>query len=113
MEVKKMINKKAQEEMIGFVLIVVLVSVIALIFLAISIRKTDGEIENKEIEKFLHASLLFSIECKEDRNYDFKDLIKACYNNEQCLDGDNPCDLLDKTALELVENSFKIYEKAK
>ena len=54
----KKTSKKAQEEMIGFVLIIVLVAVIALVFLAISIRKPAEIRDKKEIQNFLYSHFL-------------------------------------------------------
>ena len=108
------ISRRSQEEMIGFVLIIILVAVIALIFLAISIRPAKTQ-ENKEIENFLHSSLLYTTDCKSSPEivYDFRDLIKACLENKQCLSGEKACDILDKTASELIEKSFKVGENEK
>ncbi len=109
----KRIGKKAQEEMIGFVLIIVLVSVIALIFLAISIRKPAVQ-ENKEIESFLHSSLLLTTDCQPspEEIYDLKDLIGACWNNERCLSGEKACGVLNVTVYELLEN-LRVGEESK
>jgi len=91
--------------MVGFVLIIILVAVIGLIFLAISIR--PGKIqESKEIENFLHSSLLYTTGCQvtEERVYDFRDLIEACLEDETCMSGENSCKVLNETALKLLEN---------
>lgn len=112
-----MVNKKrkAQEEMVGFVLIIVLVAVIALVFLAISVRKPVEIQESADIENFLQASLLFTTSCQAspEITYDLKDLIKACYKNERCLDGEEACNALNKTSFGLVEAGFDISEEAK
>ena len=108
-------KKKAQEEIVGFVLIVVLVSVIALIFLAISIRKPSAMIASREIENFLHASMLYTTSCQpsSETDYDFKDLVGACYKNEICLSNEQACEVLNKTAFELIERGFQVEEGGK
>ena len=112
---KKMIRKRAQEEIVGFVLIIVLVAVIALLFLAFSIRRPVEMQESREIEDFLHSSLSLTTDCKpsEERVYDLRDLIGACYNNEKCFDDKSACNVLNKTAFELIENSFQVGEEAR
>ena len=107
-------SKKAQEEMIGFVLIIVLVAVIVLVFLGISLRQKSEVRESKEIGNFLYSSLLTSTDCKPRATeiYDFKDLIKACYNSEICIEGDS-CEILEKTSKELISKGFDLSGKGK
>jgi len=111
----KKLRKKSQEEIVGFVLIIVLVAVIVLIFLAISIRKSSGLQKSKDIENFLHSSLLYAAECKPSPEivYDLRDLITACYNNEKCLNEEQACNELNRTFIELIEDSFQIGEESK
>jgi len=54
---KSIKDKKAQEEMVGFVLIVVLVAIIAVIFLGITLRKPSNKIgqESERLSSFLSA----------------------------------------------------------
>jgi hypothetical protein len=110
---EEMRERKAQEEMVGFVLIIVLVAVIALVFLAISIRKPQETKTSKEIENFLHSSLLYTASCQSspERIYDFRDLIEACLKSERCLSGEKACDVLNKTAFDLIEASFHVGEE--
>jgi len=112
---KKRKSKRSQEEMIGFVLIVVLVAIIALIFLAISARKPVRMQESKEIENFLHSSLLYTTDCKPSPEiiYDFKDLIKACLKKNRCLNGELSCDVLNETAFGLIEAGWKLEERGR
>ena len=95
--------------MIGFVLIVVLVVVIGLIFLVVSLRQSPVIENNKEIENFLESALLFTSECQlnQIQKYEFKDLISACYMNKYCINGENACDVLNKTSHNLIETSWK------
>jgi len=106
-------SKHSQEEMVGFVLIIVLVSVIALIFLAISIRKPAIQ-GSREIESFLHSSLLLSTDCQPspEEIYNLKNLIGACWKDEECLPGEKACDVLNITVYELLEN-LQVGEEAK
>jgi hypothetical protein len=108
-------EKKSQEEMVGFVLIIVLVAVIVLVFLAISIRKNNGVQESRDVENFMHSSLLFTSPCqpRQGEVYDLRDLIVACYNNEKCLSGEEACKILNGTFIGLIENGFQVGEEAK
>lgn len=104
--------KKGQEEIAGFVLIIILVSIIALIFLGISIRKPAKLEGGRELENFLHSSMLFSISCDNLKEANLKELVLSCYRNEKCNE-EYACDVLNKTEVELIENSFKTGEEAK
>jgi len=105
----KKIGKKSQEEMVGFVLIVVLVTIIALVFLAISIRKPQAKLESFEVSSFVQSMMKYSSSCYSsvERRYDIKDLIKACLNREKCLDEKESCDVLNETLSGILEQSFK------
>ena len=86
-------STRSQEEMVGFILIVVLVSVIGVILLVISLRKPVERIESNEITAFLEASMHYTTSCQPnpERVYDFQGLIIACRNNENCIDGNSSC----------------------
>lgn len=99
-------SKRSQEEMVGFVAIIVLVGVIVMIFIAISLRK--GEVkQGKEIEGFLHSALLETSCITDYDNYDLRDVIGRCKSNEDCNEKDS-CDVLNKTITRLVNSSFPI-----
>ena len=113
--IKKLGSKRAQEEMIGFVLIIVLVAIIALVFLAIGLRKQPASaVESRSIEDFLYACKQYSTTCQPNAAefYNFDGLVKACYDNEYCLDGNNSCDVLNETAFGLIESSWKTGKEA-
>src|SRR3989344_2056802 len=97
-------SKRSQEEMVGFVAIIVLVSVIALVFIAISLRK--GEVkQGKEIENFLHSALLETSCITNYTNYELRDIIVSCEKNEEC-NNENACNILNKTINRLINLSF-------
>ena len=107
-------NKRSQEEMVGFILIIVLVTIIALVFLFLNLGKKEA-IKSKEVENFLHSSLLLTTSCQPSSEiyYDLKDIIYACYKNEKCLDNTNACDTLNSTFSQLIESSFPTGKESK
>ncbi|MFH1711380.1 MAG: hypothetical protein ABH840_03650 [Nanoarchaeota archaeon] len=108
---KLKLNKRGQEEIIGFVLIVLLVSVIAVVFLAINIRKPSDKLPSAEIESFLQSSMKYSSECliTAERRYTFKDLIVSCAeSNEKCMSGKTACETLDYTANKLLVEGLRV-----
>ena len=108
---RNLLNKKAQEEIVGFVLIVLLVSVIAVVFLAINVRKPSEKLPSAEIESFLQSSMKYSSECliTAERRYTFKDLIVSCAeNNEKCMNGKSACETMNYTANNLLGEGLRI-----
>lgn len=111
---RKMKNKRAQEEMIGFALIIIIVAVILLIFLAISLNKSKEEfLGPNEVDSFIQATLSYTTSCAEDPGdyYSIQKLITECVNYESiCLDGRETCDVLNSTLKGMLDESWKINE---
>ena len=58
-------EKKGQEEMVGFALILILVAIIVLVFIGFSIRSPEKEsVESYEVESFLQSMLQYTTECE-------------------------------------------------
>lgn len=104
------LNKKAQEEMVGFALIVVIVAVIILIFLGFTIRnKSNTDTQNYEVESFLQAVLQYTTDCEDYLGYlSVKELIIECERGRNCLDERDSCELLNLTLNKITEESWKI-----
>ena len=110
-----MYNKKAQEEFVGFILIIIIVSVILLVFLGLSIRNNDpSSVEDYEVKNFLQSILQYTSDCQGVRGdfRDIEDLIFDCKNGEYCLDPEinsrKACDVLNNTSREIIEESWQI-----
>ncbi len=115
---RKKLGKKAQEEMIGFALIVVLVSVILLIFIGFSLRDEKGKenVESYEVESFIQAMMQYTTDCKDNQGYvDIQKLIFMCNSGESCinseLSGENSCSVLNSTLKEILNESWKVGEE--
>ena len=114
MKIKKIINKRGQEEMVGFALIIIIVAVILLVFLAISLNKSKAESlgENK-VNSFIQSFLAYTTDCMEDQDnyYSIQNLIKDCVKYDSlCLDERKTCDVLNSTLEELVDESWPVGE---
>lgn len=113
--------KRGQEEILGFVLVVVLLAIVFLIYLGISLRQGDSSGgENEELLQFLDSSLAFTTNCTVN-DYSYKDLgalIQECRRGINCNNGMSACEIVEKTAESLIESSwvfggngrFKSYE---
>jgi hypothetical protein len=110
-------NNRSQQETVGFVLIIVIVTIAGLIFLGFSIN--TGETTKKtsaEISDFLQASFYYTTNCTTSfipQYKDMQDLIKSCYKNEKCLDDRMACSVLDETFKEIIKKSFLVSEESK
>lgn len=106
-----MINKKSQEEIAGFALIIVVVAVILVIFLGFAIRKPAVEIQSSEAESFVQAFLSYTSECSKAYETDYlsiRQLIEACSRNEICLNEKDTCEILNSTVKDLIKESWNI-----
>lgn len=103
-------RRKGQEEMVGFVLIIILVSVIFLVFLSIILRRPEVKTDSVKIEAFLNSMVEYTTECVSGAEpIDVKELIKACYNGRVC-DRQDSCEILNETLLDMLEAVFPVGE---
>jgi len=102
--------KKAQEEMVGFGLIIIIVTVILLVLLGFSLKNSQKEIgESYEVNSFIQAFLQYTSDCKDNLGYlSTRKLITNCYDQKKCLDGRKTCDVLNSTLKEIIEESWKV-----
>lgn len=103
-------NKRAQEEMVGFALIVIIVSVIILVFLGFFLGNQKNQtVDSYEAESFVIASLEYSTECRDYYGYlSVKDLIFMCNSDLECREGENSCEILNLTLNGILNQSWKV-----
>ena len=106
-------EKRGQEEIVGFVMIIVLVAVIFLVFLGILIRQdpSEGQFESVEIFHFLESLMEQTSECAisfEPAFSDVGDLLEKCYSGASCISGESACEVLNSTISEALELSWDI-----
>jgi len=107
------LRKKAQQEMVGFILIIVLVVVAMMIFLVISVRNSGSEeVKSVETDDLLNAILKHTTNCAivfEPQYDSFEDLFKSCHKNDRCsnLNDEPACDYLESSMTDLLKEVFK------
>lgn len=105
---KSKLKNRAQQEMVGFVIIVVLVVVGLMVFLVISLRTSSQESNSPEVENLLTSLMRHTTDCaiSFEPEYDsFKDLFKSCYHGLKCKNlGIDACEYLGKSLREAMEN---------
>lgn len=104
----KMRIKKAQEEIVGFVLIIVLIAVIALVFLGFQLRQKPVASESKQVGNLLDSMLKYTTECAvSPPQYDtLRDLIKSCYEQDRCSNGMSACQYLQDTTDKMLASAL-------
>jgi len=90
-------NKKAQEEIFGFVIIIVMLVIIGLIFLFFyKPQKQDTELEKNAKTKI--SNLLYSIVAYDSEGVSFQKMVEECNLGEGCnVLSDTLSEMLDKT----------------
>lgn len=102
-------NKRGQEEMVGFALIIVIVAVILLIFVGFSLTRKTEAVESYEVESFIQAMMQQTSDCRDNlERLDVQSLILRCRSNGKCIDDRNTCDVLKETLEEIMAESWKI-----
>jgi len=107
-------RRKGQEEIVGFVLIVVIVSIMFLIFLGISLRNPTGiEKESRDVYQFLESLIEYTSECAlrfEPAFSSVGKLIRECYErpSAECTSGEGVCDVLDENLRDILVASWKV-----
>ena len=109
----KTLNTRAQAEMVGFALIIIVVSVVLLIMLGLALtNSTDREeLESYEIDSFIQSFLYYKTDCEDNfGKISIQELILDCDRDESCLDGRNSCQVLENKLEEIVAKSWNYGE---
>ena len=99
--------KKGQQEMVGFVLIVVLVMVGLMVFLVISVRDSGESGESVRVSNMLGVLMKATSDCENSRGvdyYDYKELFKSCYKDIECSNlNRSACDYLNESLVDVID----------
>src|SRR3989344_4010627 len=111
------LNKRAQEEIVGFVLIVIIVVIAGVILLGIFLRQPESNSqESKDIYHFLESAMEITTSCAtsyEPAYSKLSELFKYCFEGlSTCTSGDIPCDVLNRTLTQTIDSSFFVNEQA-
>ncbi len=107
---KRNTNKKGQEEMVGFILIMIIVAIILVVFLSLSLNKSGKEIvESYEVNSFIQSLLQYTTDCRNDLEYlSVQKMIFDCHDSGKCLDERDSCSVLNSTLKDIVNKSWKV-----
>jgi len=106
-------KSKGQEEMVGFALIIILVSVILLVFLAFSLNKPKTEATGSyEVNSFLQSTLQYTTNCQTSKRFNtIQDLVFECDLKEKCFDEKDTCKVLNETLTDILKESWPTGEE--
>ena len=109
-------NKKAQEEIAGFVLIVVIVIIISIIILGISIRQSNKDVgESRDVYQFLESMMQYTTDCAisyEPAYSKLGELIDKCNSGlSRCISGKEPCEVAKDTLTKMIDSAFYITDE--
>lgn len=107
-------NRKGQEEMVGFGLILILVAIIFIVFIASYIRKSSDISEDYEANSFVQALLQYTTPCEEENlnNLSIQKLIFKCQEKEACYYRNmDPCKVLNDSIKGIAKESWNIGPK--
>jgi hypothetical protein len=108
------VKNKAQEEIVGFAIIVILVAVVLVVILGIMIRQDKNSIslESRDLHQFLESSMQYTTNCSisfEPNFLTLSELLRECNDGiSLCLSNEEPCKLAESTFKEIIEGSFHI-----
>lgn len=108
-------NKKAQEEMVGLVVIMLVVAIIFLVLLGIFLRKGPTErADSAEVAQFLDALEEQTTECSLDgfTYANVRSLISACKISKKCENEKMACEVLKETLKEKTEAAWNFDENS-
>ncbi|MBT6690135.1 hypothetical protein HN903_03790 [archaeon] len=102
------LKRRGQQEIVGFVLIVVLVMVALMIFLVISVRDDGGSVDSVGVSNMLDVIMRTTTDCAiiAVPKYDsFEDLFKSCHDGDDCSNLDvSACDYLNESLGDVVSS---------
>ncbi len=112
--------KKAQQEMVGFVLIVIVVVIALLVFMIFKISQPAKVYESISVDNILQGVMHTSSQCKVSQKSGYQkieDLFEDCYDNKRCMNTDSMvCDELNVTLKQIfdeilfTDNQVSAYE---
>jgi hypothetical protein len=96
--------------MVGFVIIIIIVSVILLVLLGFLLRTpSTSAVQSYEVENFIIASLQYTSSCENEVGFlSVQDLIVDCQEGSVCLDGKSSCVVLNDTLKGEIKSGWNV-----
>ncbi len=114
----KIVNcKRSQHEIAGFVIIVLVVSIIGIFFLSLMFGQGDAKkISSVDISNLLSATMYYTTDCSiryAPEYENMRELIEECYedSSEKCKDGREVCEILEPSLKDIFDRSLIVGEE--
>ena len=102
-------SKKAQEEMVGFALIIIIVAVILLAFIGFSLVKSSQNIQSYEVGNFIQSMIQYTTQCQDNFGYvSVEELISMCSQETNCVNNENSCSVLNSTLQGILSQAWPV-----
>lgn len=100
---------RGQQEMVGFILIIVMVVIGLMVFLVITLKKPQAEVESAQAENILSSVLRTTSDCvvNEPDRESIRDLFRRCYDGRDCTNLNlKACNYLNRTLSGLLKSAI-------
>jgi len=108
---KELKNNRGQQEIVGFVLIVVLVMVALMVFLIISVRDGGDVVDSVGVSNMLDVLMRTTTDCAVvavPEYSSFEDLFKSCYNGDLCSNlNSSACEYLNESLMDMISSMVR------
>lgn len=102
-------SKKAQQEIAGFVLIVIIVVIALVVYMIIKASSPVEIIKSVTADNMIESIMEVTTSCQIGSKYSsIKSLLVECENNRRCSNGDSACDVLNNTLKKIFDNMLDI-----
>lgn len=107
-------SRRGQEEVVGFVAIILIVALVVIFFLGISLRdKSQNVGESQALSQFIEGAKKFTTSCDlglKERYANLERLAEECYRNPQslCVNGMNACEVYNDTVIGMLDTTWKV-----
>ena len=110
-------KNKAQNEIMGFIMIIILITIIGLVILGITLANQTKKQPRTSIEitDYLQAAMYQTTNSTKIHPQDYlniQKLIKECYKKNKCRNNIDPCKHLNQTLSDLTQKSFQTGQSA-
>jgi len=106
-------RKKGQEEIVGFILIVVIIAIAFVVFLGIKLRNPEpAQRESEILYQFIESSMEQTTDCairENSKNLALNELIRECHSfNNTCFNGEGSCAEAEKTIRNILKSAWTV-----
>ncbi len=102
-------SKKAQQEIAGFVLIVIIVVIALVIYMVVKAGSPIEITKSVTADNMIESVMDVTTNCQVGSRYlSIKNLLIECENNRRCSNGDSTCDVLNNTLKKIFDNMLNI-----